>query len=108
MCVVALALGKLGVRSFYYDDGRLMRTPIGLSGRLTIDVLGGGTAFVKHAILVTPAICHFAAPYARYWPYFYNSFVMRHPHSGNIERFLVKQFFRIQRRIINRMNGQDY
>jgi hypothetical protein len=41
------------------DRGKLMRTPIGLQGKISIDVLRGGCHFVKYGEEVTPAICHY-------------------------------------------------
>lgn len=102
--VFGLALAKLHIRSLYNDNGRMMRTPIGLTGPLTIDVLGGGCSFVKEGVPVAPAVCHFAGGYIRSWPYFYNCFLARHPHSNGITRFLARQFFRIKRKGINSMN----
>ncbi len=54
---VSMALnGVAGVE----DHGGLMRTPIGLEGKLTIDSLKGTCRFVKYGEVVSPAICHFA------------------------------------------------
>ncbi|WP_342733648.1 hypothetical protein [Bradyrhizobium sp. B117] len=61
--VLALALAKLGVDDLYSDEGRLMRTPTGLKGKIAINPLGGGCTFERYDGLVSPAICHFAGPY---------------------------------------------
>jgi len=61
--VFALALAKLGVVNLYHDGGKLMRTPTGLRGKISIDPLGGGCSFERYDGVVTPAICHFAGPY---------------------------------------------
>lgn len=58
--LIGLALGRLGMRDLYQDGGRLMATPIGMTGPLRIDPLGGGARFVKHGQPIEPAICHFA------------------------------------------------
>jgi hypothetical protein len=59
-----LALGRLGMRELHDDGGRLMATPIGMTGPLRIDPLGGGSRFVKHGRAIEPAICHFAGIHA--------------------------------------------
>jgi hypothetical protein len=61
--VIALALAKLGLLDLYHDEGRLMRTPTGLKGKILIDPLGGGCTFERYDGVVSPAICHFAGPY---------------------------------------------
>lgn len=61
--VIALALASLSRLDLYYDAGRLMRTPTGLKGRLSLDPLGGGCTFQRFDGVVHPAICHFAGPY---------------------------------------------
>jgi hypothetical protein len=61
--IFALALAKLGLTDLYHDRGRLMRTPTGLKGALSIEPLGGGCSFERHDGKVSPAICHFAGPY---------------------------------------------
>ena len=66
--LIGLALAQNDIKRFYNDHGFLMRTPINLIGPLHIDVLGGGCSFSKSGRAVSPAICHFAAPYSQYWP----------------------------------------
>lgn len=61
--VMALALAHYGMNDLYEDGGRLMRTPTGLKGRITIDPLGGGCMFERAGGVVRPAICHFAGEY---------------------------------------------
>jgi len=46
------------------DNGAGMRTPIGISGPLEIDVLNGKCAFNKSGAYVEPAILHFSGSYA--------------------------------------------
>lgn len=77
--VMGLALAQEGLTDLYDCHGTLMRTPIGLSGALTVDALRGDCRFVKNGEPVSPAICHFAAPYAGYSEYRYNSSLVRHP-----------------------------
>lgn len=61
--VIGLSLAHLGLLDLYDDAGRLMRTPTGLRGSLTIDPIGGGCVFTRAEGVVRPAICHFAGPY---------------------------------------------
>jgi len=61
--VIALALANLNRLDLCGDAGRLMRTPTGLRGRLSIDPLGGGCSFEGIDGVVHPAICHFAGRY---------------------------------------------
>lgn len=68
--VIALALANLGRLDLYDDAGRLMRTPTGIKGRLTIDPLGGGCHFERAEGVVDPAICHFAGHYLMMPEYF--------------------------------------
>jgi lipopolysaccharide biosynthesis glycosyltransferase len=42
------------------DDGKLMRTPIGIIGALNIDVFKKKSKFIKYGFNVDPAIIHFA------------------------------------------------
>lgn len=61
--LMAMALAVNGVPPVA-DGGAAMRTPIGLEGRLVIDVLRARSRFVKKGKLVSPAIVHFAGDYA--------------------------------------------
>ena len=45
--VIGLAMAEQSGSKYYDDSGHLMRTPMGLNGRLEIDVLGGGCRFKK-------------------------------------------------------------
>ncbi|QOG22149.1 MULTISPECIES: hypothetical protein [Bradyrhizobium] len=65
----ALAMAQHGI-SGYDDQGRLMRTPVSLRGKLTIDPTQGQCSFMRAEGLVTPAICHFAGDY-RFLPEYY-------------------------------------
>ena len=47
------------------DGARLMRTPIGTTGKLQVDSILGKAAFLKYGIPVTPAIVHFAGPFQK-------------------------------------------
>jgi len=62
--IIGLALGSLGLTDLYDDKGRLMRTPLNMTGSLEFDVLGGGCRFTKEGEIVTPALCHFCGPWA--------------------------------------------
>jgi hypothetical protein len=68
--VIALALAHFGQLELHDDAGRLMRTPTGLKGRITIDPLGGGCSFEGVEGVVRPAICHFAGQYLLMPEYF--------------------------------------
>ncbi|WFU70964.1 hypothetical protein [Bradyrhizobium sp. CB2312] len=65
----ALAMARYDI-SGYEDQGRLMRTPVGLRGMLSIDPVQGECNFVRAEGRVTPAICHFAGDY-RFMPEYY-------------------------------------
>jgi hypothetical protein len=54
-----LTLAELHVTQLYDDLGALMRTPVGIIGKLHVDALGGGCSFNKGGDVVSPAICHF-------------------------------------------------
>jgi hypothetical protein len=60
---VALALHDQCV---YRDNGMMMRTPLGLVGRLRIDVLREQCTFRKNGTLVSPALVHFAGPWNKH------------------------------------------
>ncbi len=104
--IIGLSLAHYREDSLYDDKGRLMRTPININGPLQIDVLGGGCSFIKEGVPVRPAICHFAAPYAQYWPYHYNCFLANYPKSSALTRAVAKFIIRVQRKIINKY--KDY
>jgi len=93
---LSLALAKLGVRSFCHNYGRLMQAPLDITGPVQIDVLKG-FSYMADGVLRTPAICHFAAPYSRYWPYYYNCFLARHPRCPAFLKELIKLYFRVAR-----------
>jgi hypothetical protein len=59
----AIAMARHGVEALD-DGGTIMRTPIGMVGRMRIDVLEGYCSFMKGAARVAPAIAHFAGPWA--------------------------------------------
>lgn len=65
----ALAMARHDV-SGYEDRGRLMRTPVGLRGKLSIDPIRRECNFVRAEGPVRPAICHFAGDY-RFMPEYY-------------------------------------
>jgi hypothetical protein len=76
--VYALALAKLGLLDLYHDEGRLMRTPTGLKGKLCIEPLGGGCTFERYDGVVSPAICHFAGAYLLSAEYGLASYSLQH------------------------------
>lgn len=51
------------------DKGKGMRTPIGITGQLKLDVLTGVCGFYKHGVWVEPAIMHFGGDCTK--TYFY-------------------------------------
>jgi hypothetical protein len=81
--VFALALSKLGLLDLYHDEGRLMRTPTGLKGKLSIDPQGGGCTFERYDGVVSPAICHFAGPYLLSVEYRLAGYSLEHNTSVN-------------------------
>lgn len=102
--VIGLAMEVLGIDDLYYDQGNLMRSLIDSKGPVEIDVLGGGCHFIKGKEDVTPAICHFAAPYAYYAPYFYHCFVARHPHAPTFVKEMARLYYRGNRKIVNSLS----
>ena len=58
---IAMARGTAGRYGVRDDGGRLMATPIGLGGRLRVDVVGGRGAFEKDGRVVDPAVVHFTS-----------------------------------------------
>lgn len=97
--LIGLALALEGMTDLYDCNGSLMRTPIGLSGMLEVDALSGECRFQKHGKAVSPAICHFAAPYAGYSQYRYNSFLVRHPAVPAWLKSLVRIYYRAETRL---------
>jgi hypothetical protein len=81
--VFAMALSKLGLLDLYHDEGRLMRTPTGLKGKLSIDPLGGGCTFERYDGVVSPAICHFAGSYLLSVEYRLAGYSLEHNTSVN-------------------------
>jgi hypothetical protein len=81
--VIALALAKLGLLDLYHDEGKLMRTPTGLKGKILIDPLGGGCTFERYDGVVSPAICHFAGPYLLSVEYELARYALEHNISMN-------------------------
>jgi hypothetical protein len=81
--VFALALSQLGLLDLYHDEGRLMRTPTGLKGKISIDPLGGGCTFERYDGVVSPAICHFAGAYLLSVEYSLAGYSLEHNISMN-------------------------
>jgi hypothetical protein len=61
--LMALALALHGLEASD-DRGLLMRTPLGIRGRLRIDAIGGRARFNKFGREVSPAIVHFVSSFA--------------------------------------------
>jgi hypothetical protein len=59
----AIGMARHGIEALE-DGGAIMRTPIGMVGRMRINVLEGCCSFMKGAAHVAPAIAHFAGPWA--------------------------------------------
>ncbi|WYL94552.1 MAG: hypothetical protein HEQ35_12415 [Gloeotrichia echinulata IR180] len=57
--IISIAMTLHG-QSMVLDEGKIMRTPIGLRGSFDIDVLTGKSTFQKRDKVVSPAIVHFA------------------------------------------------
>ncbi|HEY9800846.1 MAG TPA: hypothetical protein V6D25_10845 [Leptolyngbyaceae cyanobacterium] len=57
-------------QTMFNDAGRFMRTPIGITGKLEIDVLKGKSRFKKYQNIVSPAIVHFAGDWAETYIYY--------------------------------------
>jgi hypothetical protein len=70
-----------------------MRTPINMSGKLSIDILGGGCHFIKNGKEVSPAICHFAYPYSHSWEYRFNCYLIHNPTKNFLLLWFLKTYF---------------
>lgn len=87
-----VALAEAGVEPT--DDrrlpqGQLMRTPIGISGPMRIDVLSGRVDFVKRSERVSPAIVHFAT--WQFHPIYYRERAKLRLHfAGGVRRPLAR------------------
>jgi len=58
--IISLAMSLNNIELFDDDKIEIMRTPIGLKGKLKVDVLKARCTFYKNDRLVSPAILHFA------------------------------------------------
>jgi hypothetical protein len=99
--LIGLSLASLHVSKLYDDFGNLMRTPLNIAGRLSIDPLGGGCSFNKEGAIVTPAICHFCALWSFSPVYRISEYCLRHgrpPHRlwkvGFIWLFYIDWFYK--------------
>lgn len=61
--LLGCAMEKLGL-PLLDDGGKIMRTPIGLEGKLHIDIMKKKAGFIKEGVWVEPAIVHFAGIWA--------------------------------------------
>lgn len=57
---------ELHQQAMLQDNGRIMRTPVGLRGSLDIDVLEGRCSFRKGKRVVSPAVVHFAYVWSKH------------------------------------------
>jgi hypothetical protein len=62
--LMSVAIARSGYGGNFEDHGRLMRTPIGLQGRLRVDVESGTSRFSKNGRMVEPSIVHFAGEWS--------------------------------------------
>jgi hypothetical protein len=109
--LIALAMAEQSGSTYYDDLGHLMRTPIGLIGRLEIDALGGGCRFQKGNEIVTPAICHFCGDWSGLPQYKIAEYYLRkgkrpslpHRYAWTVNRLMynlkAKHFLRFKRKI---------
>jgi hypothetical protein len=61
--LISIALARQGL-TVVPDAGTTMRTPLGISGHLRIDVLRGRGSFIKEGQPVSPALIHFCGNWA--------------------------------------------
>ena len=57
--ILATAM-EMHQQSMFQDNGSIMRTPVGLRGKLKMDALAGKCTFKKGSRAVSPAVVHFA------------------------------------------------
>jgi hypothetical protein len=67
--LLSVAMARSPHAAMVHDDGRAMRTPLGIRGRLHVDVLHGVGRFVKRDRTVEPAIIHFCSYWTRRFEY---------------------------------------
>jgi hypothetical protein len=62
--LIGAAVELIGLKGLN-DNGKVMRTPIGLIGKMNIDVIKGKAIFNKSNHIVNPAIVHFAGEWSK-------------------------------------------
>lgn len=67
--VLSVAIARSPYGDVVDDAGRAMRTPLGITGPLRIDVLRGVGRFSKYGRQVEPAVIHFCGAWAQGFPY---------------------------------------
>jgi glycosyltransferase involved in cell wall biosynthesis len=67
--LLSVAIARATEGGMVNDDGRAMRTPLGIVGPLRIDVLRGIGRFNKYGRPVEPAVIHFCGDWAQAAPY---------------------------------------
>jgi hypothetical protein len=67
--VLSVALARNPDAELVDDGGRAMRTPLGITGGMRIDVLRGIARFSKYGRPVEPAVIHFCGDWAQRFPY---------------------------------------
>jgi len=89
--IFALAM-EVCRQACFRDHGRLMRTPLGVTGRIRLDPLEAGCSFKKGEIIMRPALLHFCGPLVKTLEYRYSAWVFR--------RRLPKPLYRCSRSIL--------
>lgn len=90
LIAVAMALNRVEAVD---DKGSGMRTPIGMTGPLKVDVLNEVCAFNKDGMIVEPAIMHFAGDFAEYFHYKRECAKLRVSHKFSFLNKRVVSFF---------------
>lgn len=80
--VLAVAMALYN-QTLLQDAGKVMRTPLGLKGRLNIDVLKGQSTFCKGKQVVSPAIVHFPAVWNEHPTYHREAAKLQSSNDGN-------------------------
>lgn len=103
--IFALALSSLDMLPLYDDHGTLMRTPIGISGGISMDNAFGSFSFLKYGSRVEPAICHFAGDHVNRLEYLAAGAFLRSGKYGtresvqSIASYTARQFSRGWRKL---------
>ncbi len=105
--LIGTALEYMGYHNIS-DNGKLMRTPIGIIGTLNIDIFKGKSKFNKYGFDVDPAIIHFAGSIAENAEYrreigklaiYHNSFFLKKARVGLFHMYFnVNQYLHDSRK----------